>query len=214
MWTKRKQTNLFHQKNPIKQCANSTGKQSIHPKNSTESTEYAPSISQPNLSPNSTKNRPKTDGTKKTHTNWELPYSPQENQLQNSKKLSTHTLGRPYLVDTPSMESTKFSEHPGASSLRASMNFSKNFTRKSLGKPHKTRGWGSSWGEVVEGKRKMGDFLLRWCCFFFGRKLRKLWNSEMVHFVRPEFLPFFGWGRVMMFVDSPGKALFLHHSIH
>ena len=26
-----------------------------------------------------------------------------------------HTLGRPYLVDTPSMESTKFSEHPGDS---------------------------------------------------------------------------------------------------
>ena len=39
---------------------------------------------------------------KKTHS---FSTSPELHQL--------HTLGRPYLVDTPSMESTKFSEHPG-----------------------------------------------------------------------------------------------------
>ena len=71
----------------------------------------------------STKNRPKTDGTKK-NTELRVTLLPPQKptpELQNSKNLPTHTLGRPYLVDTPSMESTKFSEHPGASSLRASM---------------------------------------------------------------------------------------------
>ena len=115
-------TNLFHQQShqTVRQLY---WKTKDPPKNSTESTEYAPSISQPNLSPNfyekSTQNRWYQKNTELRVTL--LPPQKPTPELQNSKNLPTHTLGRPYLVDTPSMESTKFSEHPGASSLRASM---------------------------------------------------------------------------------------------